>query len=268
MLCNRTGDNHRVEVVTTADRTPTSSIEPVAIHLRRSTSAGLSLGSIFGRAARIVAAFGETSCIEHPGTREVAYRLDVPIHLVQLFLAAEDKRFWFHPGIDPLAIARAATMLALGRGPIQGGSTITEQLLKLRENRLSTRSFTGRAARAFRSMGLCLFRDKKDLLAEYLSRIYLGRNCFGIHAAALSYFSRPPRELSHAESFFLCDRIALPNRWRCARVANLLRRPSVTIVIRGHHESLPWTYGRCFGPDAEREISRVVQAIRADSYAG
>jgi membrane peptidoglycan carboxypeptidase len=176
-----------------------------------------------------------------------------------MVLALEDKRFWLHFGVDPIAIARALLMLTRERGRLQGGSAIAEQLIKMRCPALRSRSFLGRGVRA--ALGICLTLSAKrsHLLRHYLDRVYFGRNFYGSSAASLGYFSVPITEVSAAHSFFLAERIALPNSFRPMRIQNILSRQIVRYVLGAEITSLPGLYGRWFGTVAEGEVQVIVR---------
>lgn len=126
---------------------------------------------------------------------------NAPEMLAAATIAAEDKRFYAHGGVDFLATARA---LATGRG---GGSTITQQLIKIGSApRSRTLSEKAREMLAARELERRWSKDR--VLAEYLSRIDYGNRQIGAARAADFYFGKTPDELSAAEAAFLA---ALPN---------------------------------------------------------
>lgn len=117
-------------------------------------------------------------------------------------IAAEDRRFRRHLGIDPLAVARSL-LLNVKRGRVvAGGSTITQQLCRnlfgARDRRLSTKLAEGVAA-----LRLELHLSKDEILEAYLNRACFGNQCYGVGAAARLYFDRSPAELSLAQSCLL-----------------------------------------------------------------
>jgi len=211
---------------------------------------------------------GEASSRNHSSTKMVASRMRVPLHLIQFVLAIEDKRFWYHPGIDPFGISRAAWMLLLRAGRRQGGSTIPEQLAKIRGPKPVSSSLLARLRRAGISLYMCATERRDELLVQYLSHVYLGRCTHGIQAASLEYFGCPAESLDCAESFFLAERIALPNALRPARLSNLLRRPSVYNLLDGEHRRLPVVYGRCFGARFEGVVREIVDDGIGSRHAG
>ncbi|HSA80138.1 MAG TPA: penicillin-binding protein 1A [Geminicoccaceae bacterium] len=129
----------------------------------------------------------------------------IPRRLIQAFLAAEDKNFYYHPGIDPLSIVRAAftnlERLRDDRRPV-GASTITQQVAKnfLLTSEISLRRKVQEALLAFRIERAF---TKEQILELYLNQIYLGVGSYGVAAAALNYFDKSLDALTVAEAAFL-----------------------------------------------------------------
>ncbi|MDX1803248.1 MAG: penicillin-binding protein 1C, partial [Alcanivorax sp.] len=125
----------------------------------------------------------------------------------QALLAFEDRRFYWHPGVDPLAIARAAwSNLRAGR-VVSGGSTITMQLARLLRAD-PPRTLPEKAFEALLALQLEWHFSKQQILAEYAGRAPFGGNIVGLRAAAWRYFGREPADLSWAEAALLA---VLPN---------------------------------------------------------
>ena len=125
---------------------------------------------------------------------------------VDMLLAYEDRRFRAHPGIDPLAMGRAALQFVTSGRIVSGGSTITMQVSRLLEPR-TERSLVAKLRQAVRAIQLERVLTKDEVLALYLSLAPYGGNLEGIRAASLSYFGKEPRRLSMAEAALL---VALP----------------------------------------------------------
>ncbi|MCP3060514.1 penicillin-binding protein 1C [Myxococcus sp. K38C18041901] len=135
-------------------------------------------------------------------------RID-PAYLRALF-ALEDKRFHSHPGVDPLAVARAAALnVARGRR-VSGASTLTMQLVRMLEPR--PRTFTSKWVESLRAVQLELRLTKQEVLAAYLQFVPYGRNVEGVEAAALAYFGHTAAHLSPAEIATLLAVPQNPNR--------------------------------------------------------
>jgi Membrane carboxypeptidase/penicillin-binding protein len=191
---------------------------------------------------------------------DVASRTDSAVALVVLSVLVEDKRYWSHLGFDPIAIARALVMILTGRGRLQGGSTIPEQLAK-QDARICGRTMTRRLRRLLRSVQMTLLESKADLLVRYMRSIYFGRSAFGVEAAALGYFGKLPALLSTAECFFLAERIAAPATFRPVRIKNILARNTIRMVLMDAVNQLPEVYREIFGSEAGREVKRIVTAL-------
>jgi 1A family penicillin-binding protein len=143
--------------------------------------------------------------------RDPAKLDEMPEHLQNATIAAEDKRFWKHSGIDPIGMARAAWVMLRG-GPVQGGSTIAQQICKeLYTNKERTLS------RKLQDMALAIQLErrltKRQILELYLNQVYYGAGAYGVKAAADVYFGKELRDLSLSE---------------CALLARLPRRPSAS----------------------------------------
>jgi len=151
----------------------------------------------------------------------------LPERVWRAVLAAEDARFFEHPGIDARAVARAAAKnLAKGR-IAEGGSTITQQLVKNRD--LSpARSLGRKATEAMRALALEAEHEKREILEAYLNSVYLGNvgglAIHGLGAAARVYFSKSAAELTLAEAAALAAMIQGPNRLSPIDDAGALRQ--------------------------------------------
>ncbi|MBV8419026.1 MAG: penicillin-binding protein 1A [Hyphomicrobiales bacterium] len=147
-------------------------------------------------------------------------RLYIPIQavsklVIHAFVAAEDKNFYEHGGIDFSGIARAATLYiqqyGSGRRP-QGASTITQQVAKnfLLTNELS---FSRKIKEALLAMKIERAFSKERILELYLNEIYLGMGAYGVAAASLLYFDKSVHELSVAEAAYLAALPKAPNNY-------------------------------------------------------
>ncbi len=134
----------------------------------------------------------------------------LPDHVVNAFIAIEDRRFRSHWGIDPRGIVRAAWNNVQAGGVRQGGSTITQQLAK---NAFLTSDRT--AMRKMREVVIAFWLEawlsKDQILSRYLSNVYFGDNVYGLRAAADHYFHREPEELSVAQAAMLARLVQAPS---------------------------------------------------------
>ncbi len=135
---------------------------------------------------------------------------DMPKELPAALVAVEDRRFWHHPGIDPIGLARAAFVNLINGRVVQGGSTLTQQVAK---TLFLTNARTVR--RKVQELLLTLWLEhsfsKREILEIYLNRVYLGSGAWGVDAASRMYFGVSARKA---------------NLWQSAMLAGLPRAPS------------------------------------------
>jgi penicillin-binding protein 1C len=134
------------------------------------------------------------------------YRLWTPLSqisapLIDAFLLKEDRRFYWHPGVNPIALARAAFLTWRGTGR-QGGSTITMQLAR-RLYALKTRTPSGKLKQAAAALWLEARYSKREILEAYLNVVPFGGNIEGVGAASRIYFGKPAAEISLGEALTL-----------------------------------------------------------------
>ena len=135
---------------------------------------------------------------------------DVPEVLLQATVVAEDQRFWKHSGVDWRATARAALSLLRNGRIVSGGSTISQQLIKLTEPR--PRTFRTKLIEAIQAKRLEQLWSKEKILHEYLRRLDYGNGRFGCAAAARYYFGKPARDLTAAQAALLAGLPQGPTR--------------------------------------------------------
>ncbi|MBS2034201.1 penicillin-binding protein 1C [bacterium] len=122
--------------------------------------------------------------------------------LIQATLAAEDHRFYAHPGVDPLAVARAMRANFKAGRVLEGGSTLSQQVVRLLRPPVR-RGWGEKLAEAYWALRLERSRSKREILECYLNLAPYGLQTYGIEAAAQLYFDKPASQLSLAESTFL-----------------------------------------------------------------
>jgi penicillin-binding protein 1C len=145
---------------------------------------------------------------------------DVDPAFVAALVALEDKRFWHHDGVDPVAIVRAAASDAVHARRVSGGSTLTMQLARLLEPR--PRTVPSKLADMFRAVQLDLRLSKREILEQYLSLTPYGGNVEGVESAAWSYFGHGARHLTPLEIATLLAVPQGPTRF-APRPGNVLR---------------------------------------------
>ena len=135
---------------------------------------------------------------------------DIPKHVQLAFIAAEDRNFYEHKGIDERALIRAFVSNLAGTGRLQGGSTITQQVVKnllvgddrTYERKIREIILTARVERTL---------SKAEILELYLNAIYFGRGSWGIEMAARAYFNKTAKELTLNEGALLAGLVKGPN---------------------------------------------------------
>jgi penicillin-binding protein 1A len=130
----------------------------------------------------------------------------LPDHVVEAFIAIEDRRFYNHWGIDPRGLARAAWT---GYG---GGSTITQQLAKF-TFLTPEQTLTRKAREMLIAFWLEAWLTKDEILERYLSNTYFGDNVYGLRAASLHYFYRQPERLKPDQAAMLAGLVQAPSRY-------------------------------------------------------
>jgi 1A family penicillin-binding protein len=161
---------------------------------------------------------------------------DLPEHVRNAFLAAEDARFYSHPGFDLIRIAGAALNDLKAGSYVEGASTITQQLIKL-THLSSEKTLDRKVDEAILSYRLEQLLGKDEILACYLNRVYFGGGYYGIEAAAEGYFGVHASELTLAQSALLAGVLKSP-----ATYAPHLR-PEASVGRRGVILDLMVEYG-------------------------
>ena len=140
----------------------------------------------------------------------------IPRQVIETVLTVEDRRFYEHHGIDPIAVARAIWANVVKGGLTQGGSTITQQLAK---NLFYSpqRTFTRKLKESVAALVLEAKYRKDDILESYLNEIYLGQagsiSIYGIGEAARRYFGKSVRDLTIAETALIAGMVKGPNTY-------------------------------------------------------
>jgi penicillin-binding protein 1B len=147
--------------------------------------------------------------------RRVVALTEVPPLITKAILAVEDERFYDHHGIDPVSVMRAVWVNLRSGGVVQGGSTLTQQLMKnffLSDER----TFSRKVKEAVMALIAERKYSKDQILENYLNEIYLGQRgsqgIFGIWEASQFYFSKPLSDLTVGEAALLAGLVRAPNR--------------------------------------------------------
>ncbi len=175
---------------------------------------------VYSRDHKLIAEFGEKR-------REPLKYDEVPERMIQAFLAAEDDRFFEHPGVDYQGILRAAGQLLLTGKRRQGGSTITMQVA--RNFFLSNKkTFTRKLNEIFLALKIERELSKEEILELYLNKIYLGHRSYGVGAASLVYYGRPVGKLELSEIAMIAGLPKAPSRY------NPVTNPSRALLRRNY----------------------------------
>ena len=164
---------------------------------------------IFSRDGRLIEEVGERRRIL------VDYD-DLPPYVVNAFVAAEDGRFFEHPGIDYQGIARALILLIRSGEISGGGSTITQQLAR---DYFLTREqlFTRKLREAFLAWQIEQTFSKEEIMALFLNKMFFGQRAYGVAAAAQVYFGKPLAEINVAEAATLAGVLPAPSEYNPVR---------------------------------------------------
>lgn len=160
---------------------------------------------IYSKDGKLIAEYGEK--------RRIPLEFEqIPEQMIQAFLAAEDDRFYEHPGVDYQGLLRAAVQLALTGEKKQGGSTITMQVA--RNFFLSSKkTYLRKINEIFLAIKITQELSKNDVLTLYLNKIYLGNRAYGVGAAAQVYYGKTLDQLSLPEIAMIAGLPKAPSRY-------------------------------------------------------
>ncbi|MEI6419884.1 MAG: biosynthetic peptidoglycan transglycosylase, partial [Sphingomonadales bacterium] len=154
---------------------------------------------------------------------------ELPRTMTAAMIAVEDRRFAWHPGIDPIGMARAVVVNAMTGSRTQGASTITQQLA--RNVFLTASKDYGRKLREI-VLALALERkfSKNDILELYLNRVYFGGGAYGVDAASRKFYGHSARRLSLEEAAIIAGLVKAPSRFSPSADAEAARARAATVV--------------------------------------
>jgi penicillin-binding protein 1A len=173
----------------------------------------------------ILSARGELLSNYGPLMREPLSYADFPVHLVRALLAVEDRDFFNHGGLDFWALLRAMTINLYEGRVVQGGSTLTQQLVK---NLYLTneRSMDRKVREAILAFWIERKLSKEEILTLYLNRVYFGAGAYGVDAASSRFFGKSARDLTLPEAALIVGLVKAPSD------LNPLRSPEKAIDRR------------------------------------
>jgi penicillin-binding protein 1A len=184
---------------------------------------------IFSSEGLLMAEFGEKRRIP------VDYQ-DIPQPMIEAFLAAEDDRFYQHPGVDYQGILRAVYSLLTTGSKTQGGSTITMQVA--RNFFLSNeKTYLRKINEIILALEMEQVLSKEEILTLYLNKIYLGNRAYGVGAAANVYYGRPLSELTLAEMAMIAGLPKAPSKF------NPIINPERAMIRRNYVLHRMWEVG-------------------------
>jgi penicillin-binding protein 1C len=155
---------------------------------------------------------------------------DVSPRYIEALINYEDRWFWYHPGINPGAMLRAAWQSLRAGRIVSGGSTLTMQVARLIDPH--RRSLGGKLKQMFRALQLEYHYSKRQILTMYLNLAPFGGPVEGVQAASYRYFGKPVKELSHSEAALLAVLPQSPSRLRPDRYPKRARRARDKVIRR------------------------------------
>ncbi len=160
---------------------------------------------------------------------------DIPPHVRQAFISAEDKNFYRHPGVDPVAILRALLANIRHREIRQGASTITQQVAR---NLFLTpdRSLRRKIKEALLALKIEKQFTKDQILEMYLNYIYLGQGAYGVEAASRIYFGKSVKDLTIDEAAILAGLPKAPTRYNPFRNPERVKERRDYVLSRMHED--------------------------------
>jgi penicillin-binding protein 1A len=153
----------------------------------------------------------------------------LPPYLPKAFIAIEDRRFYYHFGLDPIGLMRAVVTNVLHRGVREGGSTLTQQLAK---NLFLTqeRTLSRKIDELILALGLESKYSKNQILELYLNRVYFGAGAYGVEAAAQRYFGKSARNVTLGEAAMLAGLVKAPSKLAPTRNPKLARERAAVVL--------------------------------------
>ena len=180
-----------------------------------------------------------------------------PLYL-QALLGYEDRWFWRHPGINPVAMLRAGAQMLGNRRIVSGGSTLTMQVARIIDPDLRgarTRSASGKLRQLLRALQLEAHLSKRQILTLYLERAPFGGTIEGVEAASWAYLGKPAAKLSHAEAALLAVLPQAPSRLRPDRFPEAAQAARDKLLARMAARGV-WTRAQVDDARIENVVSR------------
>ncbi len=182
---------------------------------------------------------------------------EIPPQMIDAFLAAEDDRFYQHPGVDYQGIIRAVYSLLMTGEKTQGGSTITMQVAR-NFFLTSEKTYLRKLNEIILALEMEQVLTKEEILALYLNKIYLGNRAYGVGAAANVYYGRPLSELTLPEMAMIAGLPKAPSRY------NPIANPERAMIRRNYVLRRMWEVGYI----REQDYLEASQAPVSATYHG
>jgi len=181
----------------------------------------------------------------------------MPKRLIEAFLAAEDSRFYEHPGIDFIGVIRAILKNVEAGEIVEGASTITQQVTR---SLLLTpkRSWIRKIKEAILAWQIDAALTKNQILTIYLNQIYLGQGAYGVEAAARTYFAKHVGDLNLAECALFAGLPKAPSRYNPVRHMDLAKRRQAYVLRR-------MVEGGYITPDEAEKARKTPICLRSES---
>jgi penicillin-binding protein 1A len=153
----------------------------------------------------------------------------IPQTMKDAMIAVEDRRFYSHPGIDPIGMARSVIVNLRARRNVQGASTITQQLAR-NVFLTSNKTFARKGREIILALALERRFTKEAILELYLNRVYFGGGAYGIDAASRKFFGHSATRLTLPEAAIIAGLVKAPSRYAPSADADAARRRAATVV--------------------------------------
>jgi len=154
---------------------------------------------------------------------------EIPRVMIDAMIAVEDRRYWSHPGIDPIGTARALSVNLREGGSVQGGSTITQQLAR-NIFLTSTQTYARKIREAILALALEQRFTKREILELYLNRVYFGGGAYGIDAASRKFYGHGAERLALEEAAIIAGLVKAPSRYAPSSDPQKAKRRAKTVI--------------------------------------
>ena len=154
---------------------------------------------------------------------------EIPATMKAAMIAVEDRRFWYHPGMDPIGIVRSLVVNVSSGNRAQGASTITQQLAR---NLFLTASkdYTRKLREVVLALAIERKFAKEDILELYLNRVYFGGGAYGVDAASRKFYGHSARRLSLEEAAIIAGLVKAPSRFSPSADAEAAKVRAATVI--------------------------------------